>query len=182
MNEDSQGIFIAWTADKLFVRVSGRGTYQNAAPLRQYGQEAIQEGCEAICLDLAECQGLDSTFLGVLAGFGLRLRERGRQENFHLFNAAGRALHSCQSLGLDRLAQIESGLPAAPNLQPPPSPEFHRLQESDLVRPDNRPVKQRTATCMLEAHEDLCRADERNEAQFKDVKQFLREEVERENR
>jgi hypothetical protein len=77
------------------------------------------------------------------------------------------------------LAQIESGLPAAPNLQPPPSPEFHRLQESDLVRPDNRPVKQRTATCMLEAHEDLCRADERNEAQFKDVKQFLREEVER---
>jgi len=32
---------------------------------------------------------------------------------------------------------------------------------------------------MLEAHEDLCRADERNEGKFKDVKQFLREEVAR---
>jgi hypothetical protein len=36
-----------------------------------------------------------------------------------------------------------------------------------------------TSRLMLEAHEYLCRADERNEEKFRDVKQFLREEVAR---
>jgi hypothetical protein len=31
---------------------------------------------------------------------------------------------------------------------------------------------------MLEAHENLCTADERNESKFKDVKQCLRDQLE----
>ena len=37
------------------------------------------------------------------------------------------------------------------------------------------------ASLMLEAHEALCRADERNEPKFHDVKELLREEIARQS-
>lgn len=51
------------------------------------------------------------------------------------------------------------------------------LTASGLNKPRD---KAGTPRLMFEAHEDLCRADERNEEKFRDVKQFLREEVARE--
>src|SRR5207253_10559269 len=74
MDQDSNGIFVARNERGAFVRVVGRGTFQNAQCLRQFGLEAIEEGCPAISLDLSGCKAMDSTFLGVLAGFGLKLR------------------------------------------------------------------------------------------------------------
>jgi len=175
MSEGSSGIFVACTERGAFVRVMGRGTYRNAEPLRQFGQEAIGRGGRRIFLDLAHCQGMDSTFLGVLAGFGLKLRQLGRNDGLHLMNAGERNLQLCQSLGLDRLARIEAGAPTASE----ETLEFRMLPDTDLTAL-NKPADQAgTASVMLEAHEDLCRADERNEAKFKDVKKLLREEITR---
>jgi anti-anti-sigma regulatory factor len=174
MNENPSGIFVALNERGAFVRVNGRGTFQNAQVLRQFGLEAIGRGCRAIALDLSGCLSMDSTFLGVLAGFGLKLRELGREDALHLFNAGNRTLEACQTLGLDRLARLDCGPPEPASLAPPAS-DFHKL-DCDPA-PDKTRDKSATAALMLEAHEDLCTCDEGNEARFQDVKSYLREEI-----
>jgi anti-anti-sigma regulatory factor len=176
--DNSSGVFVARTEREVFVRVIGRGTYQNAQPLRQFGKERL-EACRCFHVDLAQCAGMDSTFLGVLAGLGLKLRASGQQTGLHLFNASSRDLQSCRSLGLDQLARIESGPPGSWPCQIPAESEFRQLPDTDLTALSKGSDKEATTRVMLEAHEDLCRADERNEAKFKDVKQLLREEVAR---
>jgi anti-anti-sigma regulatory factor len=180
MDQDSNGIFVARNDRGAFVRVVGRGTFQNAQCLRQFGMQAIEQGCPAISLDLCGCKAMDSTFLGVLAGFGLKLRALGREDGLHLFNTCGHTLESCQTLGLDRLAQLESGPPNGAEVQPPPGSGFRKLPDSDLSAAKNKD-KSSTAAVMLEAHEDLCRCDGRNEAKFKDVKKLLRNGAERQS-
>ena len=181
MSEDSNGIFVARTERGAFVRVVGRGTFQNAQSLRQFGQKVIEEGCPAISLDLSSCKAMDSTFLGVLAGLGLKLRGLGREDGLHLFNTGGHTLESCQTLGLDRLARLEAGPPDFDDVQTPPACEFCKLADSDPFGGSKRKDKTETASVMLEAHEDLCRCDGRNEAKFTDVKKLLRNGLEEEN-
>ncbi len=181
MNDTRSGIFVALSGQDLFVQIRGRGNYRNAAPLRKFGQDVLSSGCTAAHVDLAECQGMDSTFLGVLAGFGLQLRQAGQNNGLHLFNAGELNLHSCQVLGLGRMARLEAAAPSAPDFLAPPASEFRQLPDTDLTAPNAMPAKDQTTALMLEAHEDLCVTDERNEAKFKDVKQLLREELERQS-
>jgi anti-anti-sigma regulatory factor len=177
MNEGSSGIFVACTNRGAFVRVMGRGSYRNAQPLRQFGLEIVARDGAMIFCDLAQCQGMDSTFLGVLAGFGLKFHQLGRKDGLQLFNADTRSRELCQSLGLDRLARIEPGVPETPEFQLPPDSEYRLLPDTDLTALSKPADQAVTASVMLEAHEDLCRADERNETKFKDVKNLLREEI-----
>ena len=178
-SDNSSGVFAAWTARDVFVRVIGRGTYQNAESVRQFGKQWLERSCHCFHIDLAQCAGMDSTFLGVLAGLGLKLRARGQPGGLHLFNAGNHNLQSCQSLGLDQLARLESGSPDAGACPFPPESAFRELPDTDLTALKKPRDKEGTTRLMLEAHEELCRADERNEAKFRDVKQFLREEVAR---
>jgi len=180
MSENQPGIFVALNERGAFVRVNGRGTFRNAHFLREFGLEAIGRGCRAISLDLSECLSMDSTFLGVLAGFGLKLRDLGREDALHLFNAGNRTLEACQTLGLDRLARLDSGPPEPASCQAPPPSDFRKL-DSEPSGSEKTRDKSAAAALMLEAHEDLCTCDERNEPQFKAVKECLREEIERQN-
>jgi len=176
MSDAASGIFVASTPAASFVRVVGRGVFRNSQPLRQFGQRVLQDGCKHICVDLAQCPGMDSTFLGVLAGFGLALRQSGSLSVLHV---SERNLQALLSVGLDRLARLDPVNPDPLVLSPPDDIEFHKLPGSDLQAPSQGADTQETAQVMLECHEDLCRADERNEAKFKDVKQFLREDIAR---
>ena len=55
-------------------------------------------------------------------------------------------------------------------------PRLCRRRDTPLRRSLAGGADQLLATAR-EAHEDLCRVEERNEGKFRDVKQFLREEV-----
>ena len=67
--------------------------------------------------------------------------------------------------------------PDDPAFHPPLAAEFCQLPNTDLTALKKPANSVGAAQVMLEAHEDLCATDERNEAKFKDVKQFLREEI-----
>ena len=104
MNDASNGIYAACSEKGVFVRVVGRGIFLDSQPLRQYGSERMATHKE-FYVDLRECQSMDSTFLGVLAGFALKLRNGGC---LHLLNVAEPNLQSIRNLGLDRVAQVSS--------------------------------------------------------------------------
>ena len=174
MSEGCNGIFVVTAGKEVFIRVVGRGTFQNSQPLRQHGNEMIQNDFQEFYIDLARCQGMDSTFLGVLAGFGITLRQGGQIGHLHILNADQRNLHSLSTLGLDRLLQVE---PAEPGRPQPPETEFRKLPGSDAGAPAKSLEKFTAAKLMLDAHEALCHADERNESKFKDVKDSLRQKI-----
>jgi anti-anti-sigma regulatory factor len=163
--------------NEVHVRVVGRGTFQNGQPLRRYALEQIAGGVRQCVVDLGACEGMDSTFLGVLAGIGLRLSQGNGGGKLRVANLSQRNLELLQTLGLDRLFGCAKDGTVAP-YECPPHAIFQRLPDSDLGQITKPLNKNDTADLMLEAHDNLIRADNRNLAKFKDLTNFLRDRVE----
>ena len=179
MTDPPKGICVGTANNEVHVRVVGRGTFQNGQPLRRYALEKMERGATLFFIDLGGCDGMDSTFLGVLAGIGLRLTQNGRAGQIRVANVGQRNLELLQTLGLDRLFGMDQ--PAGRNLRydPPAGMTFQRLPDSDVTLLNKPLNKSDTADLMLEAHDNLIRADQRNLAKFKDLTSFLREKVDK---
>ena len=177
MTESSKGISVGCTEHRVYVRVVGRGTFQNSQPLRHFALEMIDQGYHEFIVDLAHCHGMDSTFLGVLAGIGLRLRQNNDQNAVHVVNIGPRNMELLQTLGLDRLFSVDACLLETGTHAPPADADFQKLPDTDITALSHPLDKDETADLMLEAHDNLMRADERNLPKFKDLARALRENV-----
>jgi anti-anti-sigma factor len=171
-------ISIGHTETAVLIRVVGHGSHRNSQPLRTAAIEMIESGYARFTVDLAECSAMDSTFLGVLAGIGFRLREPGREGSLRLVNVGPRNRQTLETLGLDRLLTIDDGDEAAVEHDRPARTELHLLAGSNPVVAE-RTDRDELAALMLEAHEDLGRADPRNVERFEGVTRLLRERASR---
>ncbi len=175
MGELLKGISVGCVNNRVYARVVGRGTFQNSQPLRQFALEKIDQGQEEFVIDLGPCQGMDSTFLGMLAGIGLRLRQNGPTASIHIVNINPHNMHLLQTLGLDRLFVINTAdAPASPS-----DAEYHQLPDTDITQLKHPLDKDETSDLMMEAHDNLVRTDQRNTPRFKELARFLRETTER---
>ena len=173
----AKGIRVASTERAVFVRVVGRGNYLNSQPVRRYLLEMLASGHRAFVVDLSQCQGLDSTFLGVLSGIGLQLFQSGAPGQVQIVNASSHSLESLRILRLDCLLQIVAPLDAT--LPPPPADaQFQFLPGTDRP-PAGGPLDPSITQLMLKAHSDLVRVDKANEPKFRDVIRLLREDIAR---
>lgn len=156
---DQPSIYVACQGDQATVKVVGKGTFQNAAQLKNFAEAAIQDGTQTFLIDLEECPHMDSTFMGVLAGLARKQKERAAPvpKILHL-NPRTRELLT--NLGLDRILNITS--PATT-----PDPGLQPLTETPPAD------KETTARTMLEAHRHLVAAHPDNAAKFQDVIKFL---------
>src|SRR5712671_606733 len=111
----TKGISVSLINNAVHVRVVGRGTFQNGQPLRRYALEMMERGVQQFIVDLGGCDGMDSTFLGVLAGMGLRLSQNGRTGQVRVANIGQRNLELLETLGLDRLFGLDQ--PSGKNLR-----------------------------------------------------------------
>lgn len=91
MIQGETGIVILCTEQSVYVRVKGRGEFQNSRSLRGFAADMIQRGSRQFVFDLEQCGGLDSTFLGVLTGIGLALRQQNPPGTSMLLMPASRA-------------------------------------------------------------------------------------------
>ena len=175
MGELPKGISVGCVNNRVYARVVGCGTFQNSQPLHQFAQEKIDQGQEEFVIDLGPCQGMDSTFLGMLAGIGLRLRQNGPTASIHIVNINAHNLDLLRTLGLDRLFLINNtDVPTASS-----DSEYHQLPDTDITQPRHPLDKDETADLMVEAHDNLVRIDPRNTPKFKELAGFLREAIER---
>src|SRR2546421_8032017 len=55
------------------VKIVGRANFNSSVDFKALVKELGQKGCHYFVLDLSECSLMDSTFLGVLTGFGMKL-------------------------------------------------------------------------------------------------------------
>ena len=185
-------ILVARSGDLGFVKVVGRGSFQNSGCLKAFYLQLLKEGVTRFVIDLGACTYLDSTFLGILLGLGLKLRESGKGL-LNILNASSRNLELLRNLGLDRLIQLSGGtLPGDPEsttktapISPPPGNgkgsagvDINGVKEENLEEmPCPVPTRAEAAPTILEAHEALMKFDPRNVPKFKDVVEFLREDL-----
>jgi anti-sigma B factor antagonist len=154
-------ILVSYAGRIVWVRVEGNGSSTNSTALRKFAKEMIHRGTREFIVDLANCQGMDSTFMGTLAGISFWLRELG-EGSLSVVNLNERNAESLSSLGLDHLFNVRvSGVGKDGQVLPIPSDE-------------NRTARAQT---ILEAHEALVKSAPENLAKFKDVIQFLEEEL-----
>jgi anti-sigma B factor antagonist len=172
-------ILVARSADLGFIKVVGRGSFQNSSCLKAFYQQLLKEGVRRFVVDLDACTYLDSTFLGILLGLGLKLKGAGNGL-LHILNASPRNLELLKNLGLDRLINIE-GTPAMAGAMSGGTNGSLGLtgvkenQYQEVFCPV--PTKAEAAPTILEAHENLMEFDARNVPKFKDVVEFLREDL-----
>ena len=62
-------------SDPVVVRIEGRASFLNSACLRDFVNQMLKAGKNRFVIDFLRCTSMDSTFLGVLAGFALELRK-----------------------------------------------------------------------------------------------------------
>lgn len=156
-------IFVGQHERTVWIRVDGRGSFENAPCLKDFVRRMISKGHSDFIVDLEPCDTMDSTFMGILASIAFRLRELG-DGTLHVVRANKRNYELLEGLGLDHLFPVEPD-PASP---PPPSlhatGDFHAGEETPK-------------TTILQAHQALVEADPRNAIRFQDVIEYLRLEV-----
>lgn len=150
----------------VWVRVEGKGSFLNSGSFKEFAKEMVNRGYRTFVIDLEDCVMLDSTFMGTMAGVALRLREMG-QGNLHVIHCGERSRDLLTGLGLDQIFTIHAQGAAAPQcevLQQPPPPAPNEQKEM-------------RAREMLDAHEALCQAAPENSARFKDVLDYLKQDL-----
>lgn len=145
--------------------MEGKGTFLNSAGLKQFAKEMVQRGHREFVVDLRNCPVMDSTFMGTLAGIALRLRELG-QGHLHVVNLNQRNSDLLRNLGLDQLFSIDL-VGINPDEQP-----VQTALENPTVSDSSAQAK-----TMLEAHEALVEAAPDNLTKFKDVLEYLKQDL-----
>jgi anti-sigma B factor antagonist len=154
-------ILVSCSDRVVWVRAEGNGSSTNSTALKEFAKAMIRRGAREFVVDLGNCQGMDSTFMGTLAGISFWLGELG-EGSLSVVNLNQRNAESLSSLGLDHLFNVRvTGIEKDGQVLPLPSDE-------------NRTARAQT---ILEAHEALVKSAPQNLSKFKDVIQFLEEEL-----
>ena len=167
MSEPEQPTYLVRAySDPVVVRINGKANYLNCNSFRDFIEQVISKGRHRILLDFEACRGMDSTFLGILAGTALELRQKDPPGELALCRLGERNHELILNLGLQNLLSL--GEEADGEL----GESFDQLEDDEVS----------DAKKVLQAHENLADADAGNRAKFQDVIAFLRNQVESEEK
>jgi anti-sigma B factor antagonist len=150
------------------IKISGRANFTSSLDFKSVVEKLGDKGCKLFVLELSECTLMDSTFLGLLAGFGLKMRGAPKDccdRSMILFNPTARITELLENLGVLDLFCINHGSVDLP-------------QGAETVVPTLEPHgREEVARACLEAHQTLSSLSPEYAARFKDVTQFLAEDL-----
>ncbi len=148
---------IARSGDVVYARVCGLGNMTNSLTFKEFIERMRQEGYRRFVVDLGECRGIDSTFMGILLGV---------REALVVVNANAHCRRQMESIGLHRVVRIEDEPAALPK-----GLDLHELPEHEAS-----PIER--LKLIMKAHQDLIAIDRKNEERFgaflRDVAKNLR--------
>jgi anti-sigma B factor antagonist len=154
-----------------WIRCDGKGSFLNSPALKAFGMERISAGEKCLVVDLAACTGMDSTFMGTLAGLATRLTSQ-NDGVLQVADVGERNRHSLEDLGLDFLVEI--------NPEKAIWLEATEAIRADLKAPQATSPQNLIQKTMhvLEAHQVLSEANEKNQQTFSTVVTLLESELE----
>ncbi|HKP02029.1 MAG TPA: STAS domain-containing protein [Chthoniobacterales bacterium] len=159
-------IQVGVNGDAVWVKVEGKGSFLNSGNLKEFTREMVNRGYREFVVDLEDCAMMDSTFMGTMAGVALRLKELGHG-HLHVVHCGERSRNLLTGLGLDQIFDIHANGSAAPQCE---------LLKRDGANGGAEQKKQVNAD-MLDAHEALCEAVPQNLSRFKDVLEYLKQDL-----
>lgn len=162
MSLKEDGISVARAGRVIYSYVKGLGNFSNALMFEEFCEAELKQGLDCFVIDLAECEGMDSTFMGVLAGLSTHFPPDASR--VILLNASERNRQLLDDLGLSKLVTVRS------------QPDKIPVLELQPLASDPLPARER-AERIRRAHQQLIDADSRNAARFGPVLQLLKREL-----
>ncbi len=170
MSTSSAKMLILTGKEFACIRVIGRATFTTSIGFRTVVNELHQRGYAWFVLELSECSLMDSTFLGVLAGFGLNMsgpHKSAEAPVLELLNPSSRITELLENLGVLHLFKLADGPLALP------------ADAQTVAHVPAESTREEITRACLEAHQTLMDINPSNVARFKDVAQFLAEDLKR---
>ncbi len=149
------------------VKITGRANFCSSPDFKTLLAELMQKAYTHFIIDLSDCVLMDSTFLGVLSQFGLKLNPAGTAIplGIELSNPNTRVTELLENLGVLHLFKIKTG-------------ELKLPDDVQICIPETiNPTHEQITRTSLEAHQALMAVNPENVARFKDVTQFLAEDL-----
>lgn len=134
--------------------------------LKIWADAQLSAGVKHLVVDLEVCTGMDSTFMGTIAGMAMRLVKS--QGLLEIASASDKNRQSLEDLGLSSLMKIN---PPAPIWMDKVAEIRASLEVQGLTRPNDRTQH------VFDAHKTLCEADDSNNAKFSSVLDCLEAEL-----
>src|SRR3954451_10114696 len=128
------------------VRIIGRANFTSSIDFKTLVNELLQRGFDYFVIELSECVLMDSTFLGVLAGFGLKMSQSRSEPGkcgIELLNPNPRITELLENLGVLHLFRLTQGPLVGPASAEQSSPKPYEASKEEV-----------TQNC-LEAHHTL---------------------------
>ena len=152
---------------RCLVKMIGRPTFAVAGILRKLAKKLDKEtSVTTLEIGMSECEGMDSTIMGMLTTLALKLRSREGSEA-KVFNP-GRNKQLLNGLGLGKLFQYVD------------DPDAEEGDWCEIQTGEAPPVPAKAnAETIIEAHKTLMDADEGNVEKFKKVVDMLEEEMDK---
>lgn len=167
MSKTPSNLHVCIVDDVAHIKVTGRANFASGVQFKMLVNELKERGFNHFVLEVGECMTMDSTFLGVLAGLVLQLhndRQNTDRITLELKNPNQRVVELLDNLGVSHLFEIRQGCAV-------PDKAYHAAD--DGPNPSRAEVSQ---TC-LEAHQVLMAVNPDNIPKFKEVTQFLAEDL-----
>lgn len=167
MNRALPEILVCREGQEVCIRIRGRADVSVSVGFKELLTRLSEQQFEHYEMELSECRLMDSTFLGVLCGFAQRreLDPSGPLSRPILFNANERVSGLLNSLGVEEMFDFRSGKPT------------DRGPCSPAPTPIGNPNRERLKATSLEAHRTLMSLNPDNIAKFKDLTEFLAEDL-----
>lgn len=167
MQRPAPEILICSEDKTVCIRIRGRADVTVSVGFKELLNGLRQRHFEHYELELSDCKLMDSTFLGVLCGFAQKCEEElpGKDNKPILFNANDRVAGLLSSLGVDEMFSFRYGNPVDRGpCEPPPTPI-------------GKPGREEAGSTSLEAHRTLMSLNPANIPKFKELTEFLAEDL-----
>lgn len=164
MSDAHQPTFLVSTeSDPVVIAINGKANYLNCNTFREFIDTMMRKGTKQFVLNFANCTGMDSTFLGIMAGTAIQLGKKAPRGALVITELSKKNFDLIKNLGLHHLLTIKKISLAKPEAEK----SFSQLEDAKVSDPNE----------VLKAHENLTYANDENAIKFEDVISFLRKQV-----
>jgi len=144
-------MMVARSGEAVYIRINGPGNMKICPTLQDFAKRMIVEGYKKFIVDLEECSTMDSTFMGTMVEIASMAPPL--TESLMIINPQEHCEGLLEGLGLDNVLRVKQEQIDLPVVELEPLPEY-AVGQNERMRLIRR------------AHENLIKADKRNDEKF----------------
>jgi len=160
-----EAVYFSEAGDAVYIKATGHVTAAVCPPLKARLFERLDRDplVERVCMDMSECEYMDSTFLGFIVGAQKRLSLRAPRRTVQLYGVSDTCKGLLRTIGVLGFVSLEKGALGIPV-------EMERVSGGERA----------TARFLLDAHEELSELSPENRKKFSALTSVLKSALESE--